>query len=143
MPLGSGPKWTPTQAAADDGLEPYVVKAGETVERIARAHGTSERELREKNRVAADEVLTAGTVLLVPRVSRVPEPDPTTAAELVVVPGRNVTYPDRKRVFYRVVSGDTAHGRSRRFPRRSAGAGGLEPPRSASAARDRHEPQVS
>ena len=110
VPLGSGAKWTPAQAPADDGLEPYVVKAGETVERIARAHGTSERELREKNRVAADEVLTAGTVLLVPRASRVSEPDPTTAPELVVVPGRRVDYPDRKRVFYRVVSGDTASG---------------------------------
>jgi membrane-bound lytic murein transglycosylase D len=110
VPVGSGAQWTPTQAAADDGLEPYVVKAGETVERIARAYGTSERELREKNRVAADEVLTPGTVLLVPRVARVAEPDPTTAAELVVVPGRSVDYPDRKRVFYRVVSGDTATG---------------------------------
>jgi len=110
VPVGSGSKWTPTAAASDDSLEPYVVKAGETVERIARAHGTSERELREKNRVAADEVLTAGMVLLVPRLSRNSEPDPTTAAELVVVPGRNVEYPDRKRVFYRVVSGDTATG---------------------------------
>ena len=110
VPFGSGTKWTPTGSTRDDGLEPYVVKAGETVERIARAYGTSERELREKNRVAADEVLTAGTVLLVPRLSRVSEPDPTTAAEVVVVPGRNVDFPDRKRVFYRVVSGDTATG---------------------------------
>ena len=110
VPLGSGSKWTPTQTGADDGLEPYVVKVGETVERIARAYGTSERELREKNRVAADEVLTPGTVLLVPRVSRVVEPDPTTDAELVVVPNRSIGYPERKRVFYRVVSGDTAAG---------------------------------
>jgi membrane-bound lytic murein transglycosylase D len=110
VPLGSGSKWTPTQAPADDGLEPYVVKAGETVERIARAYGTSERELREKNRVAADEILKPGTVLLVPRMSRLVEPDPTTAAELVVVPNRNIGYADRKRVFYRVVSGDTAAG---------------------------------
>jgi membrane-bound lytic murein transglycosylase D len=110
VPFGNGAKWTPAEAAADDGMEPYVVKVGETVERIARAYGTSERELREKNRVAADEVLTPGTVLLVPRVSRVVEPDPTTAAELVVVPSRSIEYPDRKRVFYRVVSGDTATG---------------------------------
>lgn len=110
VPFGNGAKWTSSQAPSDDGLEPYVVKTGETVERIARAYGTSERDLREKNRVAADEVLTAGTVLLVPRVARALEPDPTTAAELVVVPGRSVEYPDRKRVFYRVVSGDTASG---------------------------------
>jgi membrane-bound lytic murein transglycosylase D len=110
VPEGSGAKWAPTTAATDDGLESYVVKVGETVERIARAHGTSERELREKNRVAADEVLAPGTVLLVPRATHVDEADPTTAAELVVVPSRSVDYPDRKRVFYRVVSGDTTTG---------------------------------
>jgi len=110
VPPGTGRKWRAAPPPADDGLEPYVVKVGETVERIARAYGTSERELREKNRVAADEILTPGTVLLVPRVSRVAEPDPTTAVELVVVPSRSVAYPDRKRVFYRVVSGDTATG---------------------------------
>jgi membrane-bound lytic murein transglycosylase D len=110
VPEGSGAKWTPARVATDDGLEPYVVKAGETVERIARARGTSERELREQNRVAADEVLAPGTVLLVPRVTKNEEPDPTTAAELVVVPSRAVDYPERKRVFYRVVSGDTAIG---------------------------------
>jgi membrane-bound lytic murein transglycosylase D len=110
VPEGSGTKWTPARVASDDGFEPYVVKTGETVERIARAHGTSERDLREQNRVAADEVLAPGTVLLVPRVSHGEEPDPTTAAELVVVPSRSVDYPDRKRVFYRVVSGDTATG---------------------------------
>jgi membrane-bound lytic murein transglycosylase D len=110
VPEGGGKKWTPTQVASDDGLEPYVVKAGETVERIARARGTSERELREKNRVAADEILAPGTVLLVPRVLRVPDADPTTDAELVVVPNRSLDYPGKKRVFYRVVSGDTTAG---------------------------------
>jgi membrane-bound lytic murein transglycosylase D len=110
VPEGTSVKWTPTQLSVDDSLEPYVVKVGETVERIARARGTSERELREQNRVAADEVLAPGTVLLVPRVTRNVEPDPTTASELVVVPSRYVDYPDRKRVFYRVVSGDTATG---------------------------------
>jgi membrane-bound lytic murein transglycosylase D len=111
VPGGSGKKWTPTQVASDDGLEPYVVRAGETVERIARARGTSERDLREKNRVAADEILAPGTVLLVPRVLRVQETDPTTAAEIVVVPNsRSLDYPGKKRIFYRVVSGDTTAG---------------------------------
>jgi len=111
VPEGSGAKWNPTRVAADDGLEPYVVKLGETVERIARARGTSERELREQNRVAADEILAPGTVLLVPRVPPHSEdPDPTTASEVVVVPNRFIDYPERKRVFYRVVSGDTTTG---------------------------------
>ncbi|MDF3066087.1 MAG: Membrane-bound lytic murein transglycosylase precursor [Polyangiaceae bacterium] len=110
VPEGSAAKWSPARLSGDDGLEAYVVKAGETVERIARARGTSERELREKNRVAANEVLAAGTVLLVPRLVSHVEQDPTTAAELVVVPARAVDYPERKRVFYRVVSGDTTSG---------------------------------
>jgi membrane-bound lytic murein transglycosylase D len=110
VPEGSGAKWTPAQSSSDDGLEPYVVKTGETVERIARARGTSEKDLREKNRVAPGEVLAAGTVLLVPRQNRTTEPDPTTDPELVVVPVRSVDIPDRKRVFYRVVSGDTVAG---------------------------------
>lgn len=115
VPEGTGKRWTPAQVASDDGLEPYVVRAGETVERIARARGTSERELREKNRVAADEILAPGTVLLVPRVLRVQEADPTTAAEIVVVPNRSLEYPGKKRVFYRVVSGDTTTGVARAF----------------------------
>jgi membrane-bound lytic murein transglycosylase D len=110
VPEGSGAKWTPARAPSDDGLEPYVVKTGDTVERIARARGTSEKDLREKNRVASGEVLAAGTVLLVPRQQRTTEPDPTTDPELVVVPVRSFDVPDRKRVFYRVVSGDTVAG---------------------------------
>jgi membrane-bound lytic murein transglycosylase D len=110
VPEGSGSKWTPALAQTDEGLEPYVVKTGETVERIARARGTSERELREKNRVAVSEQLAPGTVLLVPRLVRSQEPDPTSEAEVVVVPSRMIDVPDRKRVFYRVVSGDTAAG---------------------------------
>jgi membrane-bound lytic murein transglycosylase D len=110
VPEGTGSKWTEARVAVDDGLEPYVVKVGETVERIARARSTSERELREQNRVAADEVLAPGTVLLVPRASHTEEADPTTAAEVVVVPNRSLDYPEKKRVFYRVVSGDTATG---------------------------------
>jgi membrane-bound lytic murein transglycosylase D len=109
VPAGSGSNWTSARVSSDEGLESYVVKAGETMERIARARGTSERELRERNRVAADEVLAAGTVLLVPRATRLQEPDPTTDAEVVVVPARPIDYPG-KRVFYRVVSGDTAGG---------------------------------
>lgn len=110
VPEGSGKRWTPTQVASDDGLEPYVVKAGETVERIARARGTSERELRERNRVSADEILAPGTVLLVPRLVKAVESDPTSEVELVVVPARSLDFPEKKRVFYRVVSGDTAAG---------------------------------
>src|SRR6478752_6866605 len=67
VPEGSAKGFLPARVAVDDELESYVVRSGETVERIARARGTSERDLREKNRVAADEVLAPGTVLLVPR----------------------------------------------------------------------------
>jgi membrane-bound lytic murein transglycosylase D len=110
VPLGSGKSFTPAQLAFDDDLETYVVRTGETVERIARARGTSERALREKNRVGPNEILQAGTVLLVPKVFRDSEPEPTTEEALVVVPARSPDYPGRRRVFYRVVTGDTAPG---------------------------------
>jgi membrane-bound lytic murein transglycosylase D len=110
VPEGSAKGFSPSRLALDDELVPYVVRAGETVERIARLRGTSERELREQNRIAADELLAAGTVLLVPRSTHATEDEPTTAPELVVVPVRSLDQADRKRVFYRVVSGDTTAG---------------------------------
>ncbi len=110
VPEGSGHKWQAAPAPLADGLEAYVVRRGETVELIARSRGTSERELRENNRVAADETLAPGTVLLVPARRDHAESEPTSAQEVVVVPERSVDYPGRKRVFYRVVSGDTTSG---------------------------------
>jgi membrane-bound lytic murein transglycosylase D len=102
-------------------LEPYAVRLGDTVQSIAAARKTSEPRLRQLNRIARGEVLKPGTVLLAPRASGDPDvaagkavaagaPDASGAAdtdEVVVVPPRQFSYPDRQRVFYRVRHGDT------------------------------------
>jgi membrane-bound lytic murein transglycosylase D len=92
--------------AADSKIESYLVRFGDTLETIARARGTNIATLRQINRVRDDEPLPAGTVLLVPKPG---ESTPTTDAEdeVVVVAPRNWSYPDRRRVFYRIRSGDT------------------------------------
>jgi membrane-bound lytic murein transglycosylase D len=108
VPEGSAQKWTDRSVSLEDEeLEVYSVRAGETVEAIAKSRGSSERELREHNRVGDSETLAPGTLLLVPKRRELLEPDPTSEQDVVVVPARGIELPDRKRVFYRVVSGDT------------------------------------
>lgn len=107
VPVGKGALCTSQLARTssdDDSLQTYVSKLGETVESIANARGVSEARLRAINHVEPKETLSAGTVLLVPRLAK------TSAApsdEVVVVPPREFAYAERSRVFYRVVAGDT------------------------------------
>lgn len=95
----------------DAGLERYVVRFGESLESIAQAHGTTVEKLVSLNTIAPGEVVRGGALLLVPHAPAV-----TTAANavedgkqkpVVVVPSDIFVYPDRKRVFYKVLVGDT------------------------------------
>jgi membrane-bound lytic murein transglycosylase D len=87
-------------------LVAYVVQKGDTPPSIARASGSSEAVVRNLNRIGPQEVLSAGTILLVPR-------SPAAAAAApreddVVVIARDVDPPaDSVRVFYPVAPGDT------------------------------------
>jgi membrane-bound lytic murein transglycosylase D len=92
-------------ALKDESYRPYVVKRGETLESIALARGTTEAQLRLINRVAPKELLVAGAVLLVPE----PEPkrDDDASRSVAVVPPRAFDDEKRRRVFYRVASGDS------------------------------------
>jgi peptidoglycan lytic transglycosylase D len=92
-------------------LDRYVVRFGETLEEIASARKTTTQKLIEMNAIAPGEMIRGGTVLLAP-------PAPTTASGTssrldgaskpsVVVPSDEFVYPDRRRVFYRVLVGDT------------------------------------
>jgi membrane-bound lytic murein transglycosylase D len=94
----------PRGAAVGD---PYVIKFGDTVEAVATMFGVSTRELADRNRVAPDERLRAGNVLFVPRGSASSELKPPADEEVVVVPARRFPDGDRRRVFYRVLPGDT------------------------------------
>jgi len=93
------------EALTDDTFAAYVVRAGDTVESIAQARGATEAQIRALNRVDPKEILAPGTVLLVPRSERSREDEQT--GSVAVVPPRTFQYPDRKRVFYRVLANDT------------------------------------
>ena len=108
VPSGKGPACTSALARAsvvDDSLETYVAKFGDTVESIANARGTSEARIRAINHVEPKEVLSAGTVLLVPRGAHGVSPEPND--DVVVVPPREFAYAERSRIFYRVLPSDT------------------------------------
>jgi membrane-bound lytic murein transglycosylase D len=108
VPAGSVSKVRETlarDAPNDDSFMPYLVRVGDTVESIAQTRGATEAQIRALNRVDPKEVLAPGTVLLVPRGERSRETD--ALDNVVVVPPRSFDYPERKRVFYRVLSGDS------------------------------------
>ncbi|HWA76244.1 MAG TPA: transglycosylase SLT domain-containing protein [Polyangiaceae bacterium] len=92
-------------APSDESFMPYLVRVGDTVESIAQARGATEAQIRALNRVDPKEVLAPGTVLLVPRSERTREGE--AFDNVAVVPPRSFDYPERKRVFYRALSGDS------------------------------------
>jgi membrane-bound lytic murein transglycosylase D len=110
VPSGRGKTATQSLALAPselDGVVTYVVRAGDTAETIALAAGTNEAKVRALNRIGSQEVLAAGTVMLVPQQDRRPL-EPEAPREDVVVVSKRIAAPAGKdRLFYRVVSGDT------------------------------------
>ena len=90
-------------------LERYVVRFGETLDQVAQAHGTTSGKLAEINALAPGELVRGGAMLLVPHASPNLPVHPATETDkpIVVVPTDTFVYPGRKRVFYKVVVGDT------------------------------------
>ncbi len=101
-------------------LDRYVVRFGESLEQIAAARGISTSRLSDLNGILPGEVVRGGTVLLLPPPTATsPKGSAGTMAAAtasatasgdkpsVIVPADVFVYPDRKRVFYRVVTGDT------------------------------------
>jgi LysM repeat protein len=110
-----------------DKLETVVLRFGETLDDVARAHACSVRELRRLNGVKETLELHGGTSIVVPRravavkdKSKDKDKDPDgnkdkaaggdDAADddtvLVAVPDRSFSYEGRERVFYRTRDGD-------------------------------------
>lgn len=105
--------------------ERYVVKFGETLEQIASSRKTTAAKLAEVNGLKAGELVRGGAVLLVPRggsataatsapslpggavTAAVAGAAASSEKPVVVVPADLFVYPDRQRVFYRVLAGDT------------------------------------
>jgi len=96
-------------SASQPPVERYVVRFGETLEHIAQSRHVTVAKLIELNAIAPGESVRGGTVLWVPRN----ESDRPVAVSLkssekpvVVVPAETLSYPGRRRLFYRVQSGD-------------------------------------
>jgi len=88
-------------------VDRYVVRFGESLEQICAARKLPVAKVQELNGLAHGEVVRGGAVLLLPKGAT-----PTASAEEaerpnVVVPADVFVYPDRRRVFYRVLPGDT------------------------------------
>ncbi|MGH7272366.1 MAG: LysM peptidoglycan-binding domain-containing protein [Polyangiaceae bacterium] len=118
VPAGRGPRASEQLAHLRRGVKPLdrvVVRFGATLDEIAASHKTTRETLIDLNGLTPGEAVRGGTVLLVPRVDNPlagkesPGDSSTSIATRpsVIVPADVFTYPDRKRIFYRVLPGDT------------------------------------
>jgi membrane-bound lytic murein transglycosylase D len=113
VPLGKGPTVTqalPEKGALDKKLDRYMTRLGDSIESIAAARGVGKSRLLELNAMRADEIVRPGTVLLLTPL----EPGKSIVAAkvaddkpVIVVPADVPRIAGRKRVFYRVIAGDT------------------------------------
>jgi membrane-bound lytic murein transglycosylase D len=114
--------------AAGDKLETVVLRFGETLEDVGKAHGVSAKEIRKLNGVKDSLELRGGMAIVVPRravavkdrpLKEKADKDPDTGADgagdkdsepdtsiIVAVPDRSFGYDGRERVFYRTRDGD-------------------------------------
>jgi len=133
IPVGTTPAFAEAferTRGAVDRLETVTLRFGEGLDDVARAHGTTARELRRLNGVKDSSELHAGIAIVVPHkkgdkadkgeaTARVAvataSGDGTAAATdddeiLVAVPDRVFSYDGRERVFYQTREGDTLDG---------------------------------
>jgi membrane-bound lytic murein transglycosylase D len=107
----------------------YVIAHGERVEDVATTFGISVAQLRKLNDVTRDAEIEGGTVLVVPRISDDQRTRNRARAKanlhssgvdqkdgeplLVPIPDKAAVVDGKRRVFYRVVAGDTLRGVAR------------------------------
>ena len=113
VPLGSANLFAKAASEARTGerLQPVVLRFGETLDDVAKARGSSVRELKRINAVTDTAELRGGMTILVPLRAApalsAASGDDTDDTILVAVPDRAFTYQGRERVFYRTRDGDT------------------------------------
>jgi len=106
-----------------DGYDAYVMAHGERFEDVATTFGISLSQLKKLNEVTREGDLEGGTVLVVPRITEEARAKNRAKAKakllgsgvdqkdgeqlIVAVPDKDLQIDNKKRVFYRVVSGDT------------------------------------
>lgn len=111
VPAGTGllaAKSVGTLAQREDKLDRHVVRWGESLEDIAATSRTTRSSILSLNGFRTSDQVRPGTVLLVPARapgSAVAEGHPVKP--VVVVPAEKFAYPERRRIFYRIVAGDT------------------------------------
>jgi len=88
-------------------VEPVVIRQGESLADLARSRNTNERQIEQLNALRPDEVPRPGTVLVVPVA---PTGAPPAEKPVVVVAADLSPAPGTRRVFYRVVPGDSLVG---------------------------------
>jgi membrane-bound lytic murein transglycosylase D len=136
VPVTTGNAETVARKIADmrsdwDGYDAYVVTSGERFEDIATIFGMTPRKLRELNEIAHESEVDGGTVLVVPKVSTEQRDKNRAKAKaafyasgndqkegepmIVAVPDKDLQVEGKRRVFYRVVIGDTQTGVARAF----------------------------
>ena len=106
-----------------DVYDTYVVAHGERFEDVATQFGLSRTRLRELNDITDDTEITGGTMLVVPRISEAARQANLEKAKdslygsgvdhrpgellIVAVPDKDADIAGQRRVFYRVVAGDS------------------------------------
>jgi len=108
IPQGSGERFARQWARVRPSHpvhRPQVLRFGETLADLARAHGTTEDAIRELNGVEEGERVGAGTTLLVPEGRRRGRAEPSEPP-VIAVPDGPRAIEGRARVFYRVTRGD-------------------------------------
>jgi membrane-bound lytic murein transglycosylase D len=118
------------------GYDAYVIAHGERFEDVATTFGISVAQLRKLNDVVRESEIEGGTTLVVPRISDDQRSRNSAKARanlhssgldqkdgeplIVAVPDKTFVVEGKRRVFYRVVAGDTLKGVARALDVRPA-----------------------
>jgi membrane-bound lytic murein transglycosylase D len=113
------------------GYDAYVVAHGERFEDVATTFGITTYALKKLNDIAHESEIEGGTVLVVPRITDEARAKNRAKAKaklqssgidqregeplIVPVPDKNAAVAGKKRVFYRVVVGDSLQGVAKAF----------------------------
>jgi membrane-bound lytic murein transglycosylase D len=93
---------------------PVLVRLGDTLETVAYRYRTTLDVLERMNQIKAGEMISAGTVLLVPALPQNTEPA-EDREDYLVVPRHNYAFPGRQRLFYKVRTDDALPELARAF----------------------------
>ena len=133
IPRGSGARFSrryDSYRAEWNRYDEYTLSHGELLKNIAAMHGIAMRSLKRINGIKHSSTVGGGDVLLVPRLTakmkrlnlarakrrRLRRTRRSTAEpRLVAVPDKNLQIAGKRRVFYRVIKGDSLIGVARAF----------------------------